>query len=79
MTETLLPTEGDTMKLLRYPEVEKRVRLKKSAIYKLIKAEKFPAPVKQGGAAFWFDTDIDAYLERLRSERRASPTTPASS
>lgn len=67
------------MKLLRYPEVEARVRLKRSAIYKLIKAEKFPAPVKQGGASFWFDTDIDAYLERLRSARPANPTTPASS
>jgi predicted DNA-binding transcriptional regulator AlpA len=66
-------------KLLRFPEVEQRVRLKRTAIYKLIKAAKFPAPVKQGGASFWFDEDIDAYLDGLKSARQASPTTSASS
>ncbi len=65
--------------LLRFPEVEARVRLKRTAIYRLIKARKFPAPVKQGGASFWFDEDIDAYLEQLKSERQANPTTLASS
>jgi predicted DNA-binding transcriptional regulator AlpA len=66
-------------KLLRFPEVEARVRLKRTAIYRLIKAAKFPAPVKQGGASFWFDDEIEDYLEHLKSERPASRTTPASS
>ena len=66
-------------KLLRFPEVEARVRIKRTAIYRLIKAKKFPAPVKQGGASFWFDDEIEAYLEGLKSASPANRTMSASS
>lgn len=66
------------MKLLRLPEVSSRVRLGKSTIYGYIKQGQFPAPVKQGSGNFWLDTEIDAYLRRLMSERQANPPSAAS-
>ncbi|QRF55356.1 AlpA family transcriptional regulator [Variovorax paradoxus] len=66
------------MRLLRLPEVCERVRRGKSTIYSEIKRGAFPAPVKQGGGNYWPDTEIDAYLQRLISERPANPPTSAS-
>lgn len=66
------------MRLLRFPEVAKKVRLGRTAIYRLIKDEVLPAPVKQGSASFWIEHEIDAYLASLTSARRANPPTPAS-
>jgi prophage regulatory protein len=59
------------MKLLRLPEVMELVRLGKSTIYEMVKQQRFPAPIKQGGGNFWIDTEIDAYIQRLISERSA--------
>lgn len=59
------------MKLIRLPEVEARVGLKHSAIYGLIKVKQFPAPIKQGSASFWMDTEIDAYLAQCAADRPA--------
>lgn len=59
------------MKLIRLPAVEARVGLKHSAIYRLIKAGKFPAPLKQGSSSFWMDTEIEAYLAQTAAHRPA--------
>lgn len=59
------------MKLIRLPEVEARVGIKHSVIYRLIKAKKFPAPLKQGSASFWMDSEIDAYLAQIAANRPA--------
>ncbi|WP_038113759.1 helix-turn-helix transcriptional regulator [Variovorax atrisoli] len=66
------------MKLLRIPEVCERVRRGKSTIYSEIKKGTFPAPLKQGGGNFWLESEIDAHLQKLISERPASPPTSAS-
>ena len=54
------------------PEVEARVGLKHSTIYSLIRAQQFPAPMKQGSASFWMDTEIDAYLAQRAADRPAN-------
>lgn len=60
------------MKLIRLPEVEARVGLKRTTIYRLIKDAKFPAPIKQGTGSFWMDTEIATYLSEVAAARPAS-------
>jgi prophage regulatory protein len=65
-------------KLIRLPTVLDRVGLKRSTIYKRMKADAFPHPVKIGGASVWVEAEVDAYVAQLMSARQASPTTTAS-
>lgn len=65
--------------MLRLPAVIDRVALKKSAIYKLIKAKEFPAPAKLGSASAWPEHEIDAYLLARITARPGSPPSAASS
>lgn len=62
------------IRLLRLPEVEAAVGLKKSAIYDHIKKGQFPAPVKTGGGQInaWASDEIQAYIERLKAAREAA-------
>lgn len=49
-------------RLVRLPEVETRVGLKKTAIYQKIKAGEFPAPTKIGYAARWPESAINQWI-----------------
>jgi len=40
-------------------------------IYRLIARREFPPPVKVGGASKFYDSDVDAYLSRLREGRKS--------
>lgn len=54
-----------TERLIRLPEVEHRVGVKKSAIYKWIKDGKFPAPRKLGTTcSVWPESAIDAWISQ---------------
>lgn len=53
---------------LRLAEVERRVGLKKSAIYARIDRGEFPAPVRDGGASRWLSNEIDAYVARAAND-----------
>ena len=68
------PVLSADVTLLRCPDVLKRVALKRTALYALIKAGKFPAPVKVGGASAWVDLEITRWIERLMSTRDDPPT-----
>jgi prophage regulatory protein len=57
-----LPVELMGSRLLRLPEVEARVGLKKPTIYSHIKANRFPVQVKIGSASAWKESDINAYV-----------------
>jgi len=54
---------------LRLQDVEARVALKKTEIYRRIKRSEFPQPVKLGHASRWLDTDIDAWMQRIVQTR----------
>ena len=53
-------------RLIRLPEVQHRVGLGRSTIYRWMNEGKFPKPVQLGGyAVAWADADIDEWI-RLR-------------
>jgi prophage regulatory protein len=61
-----------TDRLLRLPEVESLVGLRKSAIYAGMKAGDFPPCIKLGPrAAAWPESEIQAWIAaRIRTSRR---------
>lgn len=48
--------------MLCLPEVESKVKLKKTAIYGAMKNEGFPPARKLGGASRWIEYEIDDWL-----------------
>lgn len=55
-------------KIIRMPELERRVGLRKSAIYGLIRRGEFPLQIRLGeNAVGWRDSDIDEWI-RVRGE-----------
>jgi prophage regulatory protein len=59
-------------RLIRFPAVQERVSMGRTAVYELIKAGKFPRPVKVGAASAWIDVEITRWIEELASKRDAS-------
>ncbi len=57
----ILPTSGPRM--LRFPEVSKRVGLGRSSIWSMVKAQQFPKPHRlSAGAVGWLDFEIDEWV-----------------
>jgi prophage regulatory protein len=62
-------------RLLRLPEVRKRVGLGKTMIYELIANGRFPRPYKiTPAAARWSEREIEEWIERVKG----APSTEAS-
>lgn len=59
-------------KLLRLPAVTARVGMRRTSIYALIKAGKFPLPVKIGKASAWLDDEITQWIEELKIDREVA-------
>lgn len=59
-------------RLMKMPEVERLVSLKKSKIYALIKSEAFPQPVKLGRSSSWVEEEVTQWIVAHASQR----TTP---
>jgi prophage regulatory protein len=52
-------------RIIRLPQVLDMVGLKKSAIYKKIKAQEFPAPIKLGAhASGWLESAIQQWIAK---------------
>lgn len=60
-------------RLLRRPEVLRRVGLGRSAMYARIKAGTFPRPVSTGGnSVAWVESEIDQWIaDRIAARRTA--------
>jgi prophage regulatory protein len=59
-------------KILRLAAVEEKTGLKHSAIYERMHKGIFPKQVRLGPKAVgWLEHEVDAYIERLMSERDA--------
>ena len=57
-------------KLLTRPEVEARCRISRTTLYRLMREDTFPEPIKIGAKAVrWKSGEIDAYID---SRPRAS-------
>ena len=66
-------------KMLRRREVQARICLSKSTLYRLISAGQFPRPVPLGiRARGWPEDEVDAWLEARRAERDARAGEPLS-
>jgi len=59
-------------RLIRLPAVQERVGMGRTAVYELIKAGKFPRPVKVGAASAWIDVEITRWIEQLAAGRHPS-------
>ena len=59
-------------RLIRFPAVQERVGMGRTAVYELIKAGKFPRPVKVGAASAWIDVEITRWIEQLAASRGTS-------
>jgi prophage regulatory protein len=62
-------------RLIRRRAVESRTGYKKSQLYDLVKAGRFPAPVPLGGRAIaWVEAEVDEWIDeriRARNAKRA--------
>lgn len=63
------PSKSTPQRLLRLPEVEARVGLRKSSIYDGVKNGTFPTPVKLSRRAVcWPEASIETWItERIKS------------
>jgi prophage regulatory protein len=70
-----LAVQADTSlseaRLIRFAAVQERVGMGRTAVYELIKAGKFPRPVKVGAASAWIDIEITHWIEELVARRDA--------
>jgi prophage regulatory protein len=57
-------------RLLRRPGVQDKVGYKRSALYKLIKRDQFPAPIKIGRSSFWVESEVDRWIEQRIEQAR---------
>src|SRR3546814_15918842 len=66
MTESAMPPPAEpkrVTRLIRFKEVQHRVGLGRSTIYRWMAEGKFPKPVQLGGyAVAWAQEDIDAWI-----------------
>jgi len=58
-------------RLIRLPEVLRKTGYARSSLYRMIKNDEFPAPIKIGErASAWVESEIDAWIERRISSSR---------
>ena len=67
------------MRLLSFPELKsaKGIPYSRAHTHRLIKAGRFPKPLKMGGPQgrnSWLEAEVDQYLERLIAERDREKT-----
>ncbi len=60
------------LRILRLPDVRKRVGLSKSQIYKLISEDAFPRQIRLGGgrASGWVEFQVNLWIEQRIAESR---------
>lgn len=59
------------MRLIRLPEVIKKVGFGRTTIYEMIKAGDFPAPIKKRNKSLWTEEEVDAWVKALVESARA--------
>ena len=64
-------------RLLKLPQVEALVGLKKSKIYALIQTGAFPVPVKIGRTSSWLEGEVQRWIAEHASRRTTSTADAA--
>jgi prophage regulatory protein len=57
-------------RLIRLPEVMRRVGMARPTVYRAIKEGRFPEPVKVGSASMWVEREIEAWIRERIAESR---------
>jgi len=70
-THQSFQTSAPNDRLVSLSDTAARLGLSTRAVYRLIARDDLPPPVKVGGASRFFRSDIDAYLNRLKSARNS--------
>lgn len=62
---------------LSFPDLRERgIRYTRQHLYRLIKANKFPRPIRLGeNRLAWIESEIDQYLKQRIAERDAQPAS----
>lgn len=66
-------------RLIRWPEVQRRVPFCRSQIYNLMAEGKFPRPIRGsdgGRASFWLESDIDEFIANRIAARNGVEDQP---
>lgn len=63
---------GDTF--LRLGDVKRRVGLSTSTIYARMDLGDFPMVRRDGGIAFWLESEIDEYMEKVKARASMGPS-----
>lgn len=59
-------------RLIRLPDVLKRVGLSRSSVYARVQAGTFPSPIKMGHSSGWVESEVQAWIEKQIAATRAS-------
>lgn len=70
MSEENSSTSACKRRLLTKDEVLLITGLKNTTLYKLINLGEFPIQVKRGRRSFWWDNEVDRYMNSLPRARR---------
>ena len=70
IAELLGDTDRDRM--LRLPEVMRRMSVSRATIYRMIDKGEFPKPARFGRSSVWPDADIREYQKKLVKARDGS-------
>lgn len=65
-------TRDEDLRLLRIDQVLDLVPIGRSSLYRAIKADEFPAPIKQGGTSLWPNSEIRGWLQTKLAGRRSN-------
>ena len=70
MTKTRIDKhEPDSSHLMRIREFAAAISVSVRKLYRMIDAGEIPQPVKQGAGSFFFRSDLDDYLKKLKEQR----------
>ena len=61
--------EPDSSHLMRITEFASAISVSVRKLYRMIDAGDVPQPVKQGTGSFFFRSDLEEYLKRLKEQR----------
>src|SRR6185312_15985357 len=67
-------TRGELMdRLLKRPEVERKIGHGHSRLYEMTRDGTFPTPVRIGGAVRWSEREVDDWIKARLAERTQAP------
>lgn len=72
-----MTAEARGLRILRMPEVERKIGLKRTQIYELISRNEFPRGIKLSKQATgWLEHEVDAFLLKRIAESRPGSVPP---